>query len=190
MASLLLLSACVTDPSGGQIEELVAVENLRGTAEAGVDREPEKDHGLSREERLEEIRGKEVTVYIHGMRGKRGLALAGNVEVYVDDCEIGDKVKIRVGTSAGGAGIGEIVRRMGNARRSPQSGGILEGQTYLIEIVGRTPAGDYYGLIGEQKAYVLGSRKIGEILRAVVMGTDTLIGGEEVIYMKKTKPNR
>lgn len=186
LMAVLLISACVTDPSGNQIEEWVASENARRTGETVIGQKPAKSVS-SREERLKQLVGKEFTAYIHNMRGRRGLALVQNVEVYVDDCEIGDKVKLRIGTSRTGVGIGDVVQRLGNVRRQPQADGVAERQIYLIEIIGRTPAGDYYGLIGDRKAYVLGARKIGEIVRAVVMGTDTIEGDEELIYMKKLK---
>src|SRR3990167_282614 len=184
VAVLLVITGCVTDPSHDMIEEFVSMEQARIAGESiGEDRASRKKW-QDRTERIKKIVGKDFVTYIHDMRGTRGLAMVENVEVYVDGADIGEKVKLRIRKSPSGAGLGDILERLGSARVAAQGEEAEEGQIYSLEIIGRTPAGDYYGLIDKTKAYVLGARKVGEKVRAKVMGLDTLDGREDVVYLK------
>lgn len=184
----LAFAGCVTEPSHNLIEDFVAGENARYAGDEKIDVAKIKQPPMSREKRREALIGKTYDVYIHHMRGSTGVAMVENVEFNVPGCELGDRVKLAIKKSDYGKPVAEVIKPLGRARVEPQGAGVEEGQEYTLEIIGRTPTGDYYGVIGDMKAYVLGARRIGEKIRAKVSGTDRLVN-EDVIYMiKKSKP--
>lgn len=184
----LVLSGCLTDPPADLIQDFVASENRRSGTTAVSESDTAKKKSITRTARAKEILGKEFRVYIHSTYRDDGIASVNNLDVRVPGAEVGDIVKIRI-TEITRSKIVQaemIGEPIGTAQVSPIGGEIEEGQVYSFEIIGRSPSGDYFGLIGGLRAFVLGARSIGEKVKAKVLAIDTLEGGEKVVYLKKT----
>lgn len=181
-----ILAGCSAGPSDKLIESFVQDRTgAQISPERSVDGQKKKPRG--RAARARALIGKEFETYVHSLRGSDGLALVQNIEVEVPGVKLGDRIKIQItGLSKSGITVfGRAVEILGSANVEPVAGGVSPGQKYDLEILGITPAGDYYGLIGLTKTYVLGASQVGERLHAVILGLDRLEGGEDVIYSKK-----
>lgn len=174
----------ITTPSGGLIDDAVEAENERMVG--AIAGEKKMDLPKPRAARKAAMRGKFFETYIYAERGDEGITRVENIDVRVPDGKLGQKVKIQIDEKESKAKsmLGNVVDVLGNANVE-SAGEIREGQRYKVEIIGRTPSGDRYGLIDMKRTYVIGARNIGEKIQVEILGTGTLQGGEVIIYAKK-----
>lgn len=190
---LTVLCGCVTTPSARLIEDIVEGENERVTEGFGAENKSARKKtgkATTKRSRAMSMVGKVFEACIYETRGEAGLARVENVEVTLPPAKMGDRVRLKI-TRLSPSGLtvfGEIVQVLGSADVPAKPGGVRPGQKYALEIIGITPSGDRYGLIGGAKAYVLGASHVGERLTALILGEDTLERGEPVYYAKKTLP--